>query len=197
MRFGKKIGIRAFETECADAAQIIGQGQSVKAARARSGEVLAEFLAGLGTLSGDPIIMLGYEKLFLYGDPLQQVAKPLDVGIASDDLLDTGDSLQLRASMLLQRNSGALVRNDRLWAIHHGLQNALQVQGGCDLFADLYQRLEDFDLAFGLQQAGIVQGASGGFADSRQQEKVFLFSRHIDLTLPLGGFVQPGSSHLL
>ena len=71
--------------------------------------------------------MLSDKDLFLNGDPLQQLAEPLDVGIARHDLLDAGNGFQLRAATLLERDGSALVRNDCLGAIDHCLQDPIEI----------------------------------------------------------------------
>ena len=70
---------------------------------------------------------------------------------------ETGHRTEFEPATLFQHDRGTLIRNDRLWRVHNGLQHTFEIQSGGDFAADGIQRFEDFYLAFRDEQARVMQ----------------------------------------
>ncbi len=81
-------------------------------------------------------------------------------------MCESGYGTQLEPAALLERDCRALVRNYRLRRVYDGLQHAFQIESRGDLMADGDQRLQNFNFAFGHQQAGIMQRRRSSFGDT-------------------------------
>ena len=106
--------------------------------------------------------------------PLQDLIQRRNFRIFGIHLRAAGDGAQAEAPALLQSDGRTLVGDHGLRRVHDGLQHALQVQRRGNLMADRNQRFQNFHLAFGLEKAGVMKRARGGFAERDQQGQIIL-----------------------
>src|SRR5208282_4043037 len=163
----------ALKREDAERALIVIEWERIEGARPGGGEVFAELgAAGLARYIYGFAVLGNVNLFFRKRGPLQHFLQQLDGGITGIDLRQAGHGLQMNAAPLFERDRGAVIGKNGLSIVDDYLQDATDIEGRGNLAAYFYQGFQNFDFAFRLQQAGIVQGVAGGLADIAQQKLI-------------------------
>jgi hypothetical protein len=122
-------------------------------------------------------MLLHMNDFFGQRGPLQNFVQRRHFGRVDIYRRHPGHGAQLELTAAFQNDGRAFVRNHRLRSVYDRLQHALEIERGGNFVTDGVQSLENFHLAFGHQQAGVVQSGRCGVIQAIQRKQVVFVKR--------------------
>ena len=175
VRQTQKVGNAAFVQQQPDASLVVGQGQRkqaaitclLKMARDGSGQLRLRLRVRF-------IVPAQVQRIVFGREPAQQLMNALYLAVAHRKARHSGDSLQLQASAMIERNGAEFIGEHVLWTVDDDLQQTVEAQRGSDLGADVNERFKNGQLALGEHEARVLERAADGFSHRGEEEEVIV-----------------------